>query len=163
MEPETKRQLILLTGVPGSGKTQYAKHLRDDYGFFFVETDNDLQFMGKLVRASVSDAKFVERLVEEYGRVVVEWGFRPDLYLPNVIALKEQGARLVWFAGDDAVALPAYQERHKSDPVALHAREIQMRRIKDAGLPTPGLFQVVHATRGNGFVPYNELDQMILR
>ena len=31
--------MLVLSGVPGSGKSFYAAHLRDDHGWRFVKTD----------------------------------------------------------------------------------------------------------------------------
>ncbi len=92
----------------------------------------------------------------------MEWGFVPDLYLENVRALKNQGAKLLWFTGDEAIVFQAYYERCKGDPPALAAREVQMKKIKEHNLPTAD-FQIVETTRSNGFKRLRELDEQVLR
>jgi hypothetical protein len=96
------------------------------------------------------------------GHVVVEWGFRPE-YLPHVLALKNQGAGLVWFfTACEETARWAYCAKWEGDPIRVRLWEDQMERIKMANLPTSD-FQIVETFRDGRFRPYGELDEEILR
>jgi hypothetical protein len=134
--------------------------LQKEYAFHLIRTDDDVRLIGELVVGSY-DRSFVISCLAKFPLMVVEWGFVPDLYLDNVIALKYQGAKLFWFTGDEDFVYQAYCDRVRGDPVALVARERQMKKIKEQKLPTSD-FQIVETTRGKGFRPLAELDGHVL-
>lgn len=150
------RQFILLTGISGSGKSHYAKHLEKDRGFRFIDTDTHDRMRTEAVFAN---ADFVYRRLGEHDRVVMEWGFLPQ-YLGCSLWLKKQGAKLVWFAADPVVARSMYAKTHPNDPNC-QLWDAQMQRIREACLPTPD-FQIVETYRESGFKSLNELDKEIL-
>jgi hypothetical protein len=152
-----RRQFILLTGISGSGKSYYSKHLKDDRGFYCIDTDtNDLM----RTEAVFSNISFVSRRLSEHDSVVMEWGFMPQ-YLGCVLWLKHQGARLLWFRADLAIARTMYAKSHPSDPNCL-LWDAQIQRIKEACLPTLD-FQVVETYRDGSFRSLQELDKEIFQ
>ncbi len=88
-----KNQFVLIAGIPGSGKSSYGEHLRSAYGFRFIETHED---QGFIKEAIIPNPGLVSRYLDKHGRVAAEWGFLPR-FLECVLALKEQGAKLLWF------------------------------------------------------------------
>ncbi len=154
---DQKSQFILLAGISGSGKSTYSAHLRDMYGFQFIETDKQIGYIEEAVR---SNSGLVARYLDKYGLVAWEWGFLPQ-YLGCVLWLKEQGARLLWFKGDPVVARSAYSKAHPEDPTCT-LWHLQMQRIIDACLPTPD-FQIVETIRDGRFRRFGELDQETLQ
>ena len=153
-----RNQFIILSGISGSGKSIYGEHLRDAHGFHFIETDKKQEFVAEAI---ISNPSLVTRYIEKYGRVAVEWGFFPK-YLGFVLALKEQGARLLWFfSAEEATARWAYCIKWEGDPPRLRLWEDQMKRIKDAELPTLD-FQKIETFRDGRFRSYDELDKECL-
>jgi len=82
----TNGQFILITGISGSGKSSYGKHLGKTHGYHFIPTDERTDFIGEAV---YSNDGLVARYRNKHGHVAVEWGFLPQL-LHYVLALKEQ-------------------------------------------------------------------------
>jgi hypothetical protein len=89
----------------------------------------------------------------------MEWGFLPQ-YLGCVLWLKQQGAKLLWFKADLAVARKMYSKAHPSDPDC-SLWDAQIQRIREACLPTPD-FQVVETCRDGRLRSSQDLDQEIL-
>ena len=96
---------ILISGVPGAGKTTVGDHLRDQHGFHHFDVEREVgtgrrphQFRKRL---------FLRRAARSPGRVVVTWGFMPGEDDAEVEWLLDAGAALVWLDGDRAAA-----ERH---------------------------------------------------
>ena len=157
---ELEKQFIILTGIPGSGKTFYAQHLQREYSFKVIEADDNVSLIGWMVAGSY-DRDFVPSCLAGSPLVAVEWGFRPDLYEEHVLALKKQGAKLVWFTGDEAIVYPAYFKEKKGALGALEARKLQMWRINQYRLPTQE-YRTVETTRGSEFKPSKELDEYVI-
>jgi hypothetical protein len=109
--------VILLAGIPGSGKTTFGEYLRDAKGATHVDIEEAASRT-----ASGADPhwdRFVRlgaarELVEWLGlggRVgVLDWGFPPRL-LGMVAALGQAGAELWWFDGDRQAAHAIYRSR----------------------------------------------------
>jgi len=158
--PRLENQFIILTGIPGSGKTVYGEYLRSTHGFFFIETDKDERFI--LDAISPRHLGLVDSYLKQYPLVAVEWGFFPQL-LECVLRLKNQGARLLWFfTAEEATARWAYCVKWEGNPHKLRLWEDQMQRIKNADLPTPD-FQKIETFRDGSFRPYDGLDEECFR
>jgi hypothetical protein len=152
-------QFILIAGISGSGKSSYGEHLRSMHGYHFVPTDGRIDFIEEAIN---SNRGLVARYLDKHRCVAVEWGFFPK-YLEYVLALKEQGARLLWFfTAEEATARWAYCVKWGGDPGKLRLWEDQMERIREAHLPTSD-FQIIETFRDGNFRPYEELDEECLR
>lgn len=155
MNPD--KQFILLTGISGSGKSSYAKHLQAEHGFHYIPTDFHEENIREVL--DMNDG-FVDRYLSKYPRVVMEWGFRPE-YLGYVLLLKKQGAKLFWFNADPVFARSKYLETHEeNDPSGLEW-DYQMLKIKHKHLPTPD-FKVVETMYDGKFRSYEDLDRIII-
>lgn len=151
------KQFILLTGISGSGKSSYAKHLEADYGFRYIPTDHHDENIREVLEQNDG---FVDRHLGDYPRVVMEWGFHPQ-FLGYVLLLKRQGARLLWFKADLTFARSQYLETHRqSDPSGL-AWDYQVLQIRSAHLPTPD-FKIVETVYDGKFRSHEDLDRIIL-
>src|SRR5207249_3814753 len=104
---------------------------------------------------------FVERYCSRWGHVVIEWGFVPSL-LPSVLALKGQGAKLVWFKGEEAICRHYHVTHFNNDPVRMREFDLQVTRIRQAGLPTSD-FQIVDVFKNGKFRSYEEIDADVFR
>jgi len=132
--------------------------LRTRYGYHFIPTDEHVDFIEEAINSTHG---LVARYLDKHSRVVVEWGFFPQ-YLECVLALKAQGARLLWFfTAEEATARWAYCVKWCGDPFRLRLWEDQMERIRGAQLPTLD-FQIIETFRDGSFRPYQELDEECL-
>lgn len=89
---------ILITGIPGTGKTTTGNHLQDKYGFVHYDVE------------SIQTLEGIENLQGE--NIVITWGFAPDgrdnLPIRN---LQNLGYRMIWFDGDRVSARKAFNKR----------------------------------------------------
>lgn len=131
--------------------------MKEDRGFHCIDTDTSDRMRNEVV---FSNADFVNRRLSEHDHVVMEWGFLPQ-YLGCVLWLKRQGAKLLWFNADLAVARSMYAKSHPKDSNC-HFWDAQIQRIREACLPTSD-FQIVETFRGGHFKSLEELDKEILR
>jgi len=109
---------ILITGIPGSGKTRIGKFLQEQYGFALEDIEEwqgrDERFLkdGNIDQDKVDHE--IEKMTEHNHNIVAVFGFRPgnpvDVFITK--RLKEKwNFRLFWFDGNQAAALRAYYER----------------------------------------------------
>lgn len=129
--------IILLTGIPASGKSEFAKHLVNKYGFVqydlerFPEGWPESQRQEEKKLWDRSRPAFVSQVRDKYRRVVLDWGF-PAHCLPWVQELQFSGVNLVWFDADIRRARENYLGRKKGDLVCFDS---QVAAIKQAGFP----------------------------
>src|SRR3989442_528704 len=150
--------LILLTGLPATGKSTYCKHLHDGFGFHAINTDERPEVIAEAMNFS---AGFVERYCQEHDRVVIEWGFALHL-LQFVLELRSQGAKLVWFRGEEDICRHFHATHLNNDPARMKEFDLQMSRINHAGLPTSD-FQLVEVFKNGKVRSYDELDAEVFR
>ena len=107
------RRLILITGIPGTGKTFMGNYLQTNHGFQHVnrEAHRPPEF-------TEDPRAFIET---HQGDMVATWGFRP---LPDengvndfdgVIMLRDVGFFVVWFDGDRPAALREFIRREREE------------------------------------------------
>jgi hypothetical protein len=126
--------LMLLSGVPATGKSSLGRWLEAHHGFAHIDVEN-----GGLNRFGLSPAwrqmyrsrppdvtAFVEGLRKLGRPVALDWGF-PVQRLPIVRALHEAGVTAWWFDGDRAAARLAFLQR---GTVSVEALDRQMRGIE---------------------------------
>ncbi len=112
--------ILLICGMPTSGKTTFGNWLRDQKGFLHLDLEsrdclevNHLpRFWGKRIwnldRAGVS--RFIAYLQSLKRNVVMTWAFHTDL-IPFVRELVAAGAVPWWFEGDRLASRVKHGER----------------------------------------------------
>ena len=126
--------LLLLSGIPGAGKSHFGQWLEDNHGYVHVDVEKD----GRLDTYHLIDdwnscftspdvGPFVKSLHCLGERVVVNWGF-PPRFLSVVQGFKAAGLVPWWFDADHDAARRAFVAR---GDVAIRAFEIQMAAIRD--------------------------------
>lgn len=131
---------ILIAGIPGAGKSAYSRHLRDLHGYHYVEADAEMSRPGNSFIAEIHPPKdgYVSQRISTYQSVVLEFGFPPAPdFLRDILMLKSQGARLVWFTGDISLAREWFSKAKGGRPEMLEAFRGQVEGIQKMGLPTP--------------------------
>ena len=143
--------IILFAGIPATGKSKFCRYLAREYGFGHYDMEcwpkgwphRELHQVWERSRA-----EFVAALRHLHDNVAIDWGF-PSQCRPWVAELQAAGARLVWFAGDEAHARKLYEER---GGLSLEGFQNQMKEITDAGFPKGLDARVVEALTSDGSV-----------
>jgi hypothetical protein len=104
-----KRDLFLITGIPGTGKTRLADTLATDFGF----VHHDLEEKQTLDRLAANPTLFIADIVSQNRDTVVTWGFVPDNppSVALVLQLRTAGFKLIWFDGNRPAALREFIKR----------------------------------------------------
>jgi adenylate kinase family enzyme len=106
--PPQSRKLLLITGIPGTGKTCYGESFARNYGF----VHHNLEQTDLLRRVLSNPAGFVEEILKIGKDTAVTWGFVPnDEQIKVVNLFKEKGFVLVWFDGNRPAALRKFINR----------------------------------------------------
>lgn len=99
----TRNNLLIISGIPGTGKSEFSKWLVENYNFSYHEYDK--------CQENYSEGFF------EKERAVIEWGFdsnEPGLsYCIGKIKflIDDYGAQHWWFDGDRDAALESFSNR----------------------------------------------------
>jgi energy-coupling factor transporter ATP-binding protein EcfA2 len=128
-----KRQFILLTGLPGSGKTKLGNHLSEKHGFYFINTDDNPTELEKLCLGDIDN--YVAQWLKIHDLMCVEWGFKPR-FSSRVLRLKTQGASLFWLTCEKRIAHTNWLEDNKNKGFDPRCWDIQVLEIEKAKLPT---------------------------
>jgi hypothetical protein len=166
-------QRLLLSGIPGAGKTHFGKWLEKTHGYVHLDVEKD----GAVTKAHLLDAwnaciasadvaPFVESLNRLRGSVVVNWGF-PPRFLDVIQRFKDEGLEPWWFDADPEAARRAFVAR---GDVPLQAFQTQMAAIQegwrnieatfrpniittlfpdDTRLPAEVIYKMMHEARPN--------------
>jgi len=108
-----KHTVILLAGIPATGKTEFARYLAREHDFAHYDMERFPSGGPRQVLHGIwekSRPAFVAFLRQEHPRVVLDWGFPPSC-IARVNELRSCGVRLVWFEGDVALARKLFIKR----------------------------------------------------
>ncbi len=127
---------ILITGIPGSGKTTIGNYLRDRHGFFHVdmESDEDAGYQ-KIEKLLAGPVPFIENIISVSLNIVMTWGFVPgDRHIEIINMLKDKyGFKLIWFDGDREAARKAFTSRSTAkgkDSLKFSMEELNLQMLK---------------------------------
>lgn len=125
MKNDQKEVLLLVAGIPATGKSHLGRWLAREQGFVHV----DVEEAGRL-RAVGLERVWQETFTEDDGsslvaalkslgpRVVLDWGFPPN-WLHIVEDFKDGGAELWWFDADHVEARDEFVKRGTVPEAAL--------------------------------------------
>ena len=122
---------ILISGIPGSGKSTYCRWLEQEKGFIHLDFDELLNGRGSerklmlIQHLSNTAVDFIRAIAEEKRPIVIDWGF-PVAGLSLIRLFKLSGITIWWFDGDRAAAEESFIRR---GTVPLEAFRAQMRSI----------------------------------
>jgi hypothetical protein len=129
-----KRSLILVSGIPATGKSSFARYLAREHGFAHYDLECypcgwPQPELKPLWDSSRGD--FLVKLQVLHPRVALDWGF-PVGCLPWVRELVAAGTKLIWFTGSICRARAIFIERGGIDVCQFDA---QVKAIQDADFP----------------------------
>ena len=121
----TTRELFLITGIPGTGKTTYGTELAQRFGFVHYDIEDGPT--GE--RLSAAPAIFIDDLLRQGRNTVVTWGFVPDdpISVSITLEFKNSGFKLLWFDGNRPAALWEFIKRGTVPEILFY---LQMYRIE---------------------------------
>jgi len=107
-----KFKKILLTGIPGAGKTTMGDYFRDELGYKHCDLERLCDLDRYLKTGILVDFKKLLRYFKNYENdVVVSWGFNPVCDFGHVKRLRNIGFKLFWLDGNRPAAFRAYIRR----------------------------------------------------
>src|SRR6266542_508597 len=121
------KTVLLIGGVPGTGKTTLGGYLERSHGFHHVDVEELPNHPGVWRSWRESPTEFLARLAGE--RIVVTWGFMPVQDDPLIADLLRGGAVFVWFDGNRVAARRAFNAR---GDVPEYLLDVQLDRIDRA-------------------------------
>lgn len=102
LEPIPPKAHVHLAGIPGTGKSAFARWLNTQYGFFHFDVDREGSF----------NLDEILGLMHLHNRLVLDWGFGVwDLLEPSLAVisqLQRRGMVSWWFDGDRNAALMGF-------------------------------------------------------
>lgn len=118
---QAKHKIILICGIPGSGKSTFGKYLQDKHKYTYVPMDvsewfdKEMQSLWNKVfeakRQYNAVEKFVCYLHDNYENVVLDWNF-PITQLEVVELLKRQWCEIIWLSTSIPIARKRFLKKN---------------------------------------------------
>lgn len=104
---------LLISGVPGAGKSRFVESLGESHEFRVLRYDEgpERDAIRPMVCLAISGQRAAAATLLG-PRVVVEWGFMPDVESKDAEAVMISGFEGWWFDADFADALPFWKVAH---------------------------------------------------
>ena len=152
-------KLLLITGIPGTGKTTIGNYLEEKYGFKHLDMEKIIPSSGanywQFLTNAVLQAKELNR------DAVITWGFMPGTDNDKeILKLKEMGAKMIWFDGNRDAARFAFKKR---GTVSEDLFNLQMSRIE--GIDIINTFQPIYLNtfkKDGSFLKEDEIASKLL-
>jgi hypothetical protein len=125
--------VILIAGIPASGKTSFGDYLRDAKRFLHVDLEAPDGFFISVLDESVRVGRlevFLDVLKQNATQVVLTWGFHPGDF--NIIeALKSAEVELWWFDADEEAARERFLARGTGTAATFDAQLSRIHAVRD--------------------------------
>src|SRR5438874_4555109 len=146
-------RILLLSGIPGSGKSSYGRWLVHAKGYLHVDFDHgDLQRHGLADLFHEVESSGPERFIAELLRrdtpVCLDWGFPPHC-LWIVRRLAEAGVDLWWFEADRELAKKHFLNRPNASEAAFEEQMANIEASRDAIMKVFGQ-NIIPALKADG-------------
>lgn len=118
-----KHNIVLICGIPASGKSDFGKYLRDKHNYTYISVE-DKEWSDKKMQALWEEVftekrqydkveKFVCYLYDNYENVALDWGFPMDqIRIPEL--LKRQWCEVIWFSTSISLAKKRFVKNNKN-------------------------------------------------
>ena len=131
MDPVTtdrrKQRLLLLTGIPATGKTEMGRFLEREHGFVHMDMEEFL--MAPPPKSHADTLRLIERQRTSGKDNVVTWGFMPGQDEPTIRAIQKMGFRMAWFDGDRNAAHRVFRQRGHPPIQLFHAQKDRIKQL----------------------------------
>lgn len=121
------RDLFLITGIPGTGKSTYGNSFAQDFGFVHFDFEGT-----EILTSFASDpTQFIGNVLQRSENIVITWGFVPITeQIAAVKILEASGFKLFWFDGNRPAALRAFQKRKTVSEELFYAQMYRIENLK---------------------------------
>lgn len=152
---------ILISGVPGTGKTILGNYLAQQKGFFHLNMEED---GFRPVRKLETDSQAFINDVSKHEKIVITWGFGPFMDRPLIEQLQQKGFQMFWLDGDRIASFRAYMHREKHNDRSEYNYYGQMREIVATEVATRLQATQLNPFDQNGeFRPVESIAEELLR
>ena len=152
-----RRSVLLLSGIPATGKSHFGRYLARQHGFAHYDLECHPRGWPHPELKVVWDASpsaFLAELRNRHERIALDWGF-PPCRMRIVEELRIGGATVVWFDGNIAQARKKFIERGGIDVCEFDA---QVKSIQQSDIPNILKCLVVNAlTRKGAFLKLHSI------
>lgn len=116
---------IILSGIPGTGKTTIGKYLSNHFGFSHYDFENETTF-GLYTK---NKRKFLAH-ARKQASVVITWGFVPTKHFRNILTMQKTGFSLVWFDGNRVAAFGEFMKRGTASDIQFYNQMLDIAKRK---------------------------------
>jgi adenylate kinase family enzyme len=154
-------RLLLLTGIPGTGKTTMGCYLKDRYGFMHWDFEHSSNWPSQVKSAQLRSPDDFVRSLRAFGDLhTITWGFMPVVSDPYIHRLKQLGAEMIWFDGNRKAAREAFNRR---GTVPENLLDLQLERINQDDIITKFNPRIVDTFDRNGnFLSKEAIARMLI-
>jgi hypothetical protein len=147
------KPILLLSGIPGSGKSSYGRWLVGNKGYIHLDFDQgDIEKHGlaKLFGefASGRSDQFIAALLKKDAPICLDWGFPPSC-LPIVQRLADAGVDAWWFEAEAQLAKKHFLHRGTVSEAAFNEQMTNIDASRGAIMKVFGQ-HIVHALKPDG-------------
>lgn len=113
--------VLFICGIPASGKSSFGSHLKDNYGYFYIDMENrwpdeNLHAIWNTVFSPTRDElnvkKFIDAMTNISKNSVLDLGFPVnEMYFWIVPLLKKYDCPIIWFECEEDIARKRYIAR----------------------------------------------------
>jgi shikimate kinase len=122
---------VLLTGIPGTGKTTLGTYLADHADFYHqdMEADN----FAAVQKLHADPTSFLSSL-SKYHNIVISWGFNPKSEVEYIKLIRDSGYKLIWLEGNHDSSFDAFLRGTKRSVQDILNYKWQMNAIASTGI-----------------------------
>jgi hypothetical protein len=152
-------KLLLITGIPGTGKTTIGDYLQEKYGFIHLDVEKIIFSHGNNSWQFLIDT--ISKAKELNLNTVITWGFMPGQDNNLVFELQKMGAKMIWFDGNRQAAEKAFVARGTVSKLDFDKQMGQINKADIIGTFNPVVLDTFR--RDDSFLPKDKIARKLLK